>query len=216
MKKNILIFILGGLLFSSITATAAYVYTARDIGYTPSDENWSVTNADQALSSLKSDVNDLNQYRSDIVQSLVDKGVDVNENSSMADIKNGIDNMSTETHALIFYNGYFSEGNNTHEVLEINGDSLKFVITAPNKDIITYENDYFSITMVSKYAYWYHVTIKAKKTGKYKIIGTNLNKNEEVEVNAGDTLLITSSGNNSTVTVDNYYYGYLLELLYLG
>ena len=105
MKKTIITFILGGIFFSTITATAAYVYTARDISYTPQDENWSVTNADQALTSLKEDVDSLNQYRSDIVESLVDKGVNVNENSSMVDIKNGIDNMgATDVYYL---------GNNT-------------------------------------------------------------------------------------------------------
>ena len=102
MKKTIIAFILGGIIFSSITATAAYVYTARDIGYQPSDENWNVSNASEALSSLKSDVNSLTQYRNDIVESLVDKGVDVNENSSMADIKNGIDNMTSEPESLMF------------------------------------------------------------------------------------------------------------------
>ena len=56
MKKNLLWFILGGIIFSSITATAAYVYTARDINYQPSDENWSVNNVQEALTELKTDV----------------------------------------------------------------------------------------------------------------------------------------------------------------
>lgn len=96
MKNTIKGIIIGVVLTSVIGVSAAYVYTARDIGYSPSDENWNVTNAGEAISSLKTDVNSLNEYRSDIVESLVDKGVDVNENSSMADIKNGIDNMSNE------------------------------------------------------------------------------------------------------------------------
>ena len=57
MKKTIIAFILGGIIFSSITATAAYVYTARDIGYQPSDEDWSVDNVQEALTELKTDVN---------------------------------------------------------------------------------------------------------------------------------------------------------------
>ena len=123
MKKNLLFTLIGLIAGTTLTAGAAYVYTARDIGYTPSDENWSVTNADQALSSLKSDVNDLNQYRSDIVESLVDKGVDVNENSSIADIKNGIDNMSSNDF-LIYDNhnhgamtGYMSYTSSSNQLI---------------------------------------------------------------------------------------------------
>ena len=56
MKKTIITFLLGGLFFSSITAGAAYVYTARDINYQPSDENWSVNNVQEAISELKTDV----------------------------------------------------------------------------------------------------------------------------------------------------------------
>ena len=98
MKKTIIAFILGGILFSTITATAAYVYTARDIGYQPQDENWSVSNASEALSSLKSDLNTVNtnvtEYKQQITEALADKGVEVDENSSMADIQSGINNMS--------------------------------------------------------------------------------------------------------------------------
>ena len=57
MKKNILILLVGLIAGTTLTATAAYVYTARDIGYQPSDENWNVTNANDALTSLKDDLN---------------------------------------------------------------------------------------------------------------------------------------------------------------
>ena len=99
MKKNILSFILGGIVFLSIGASAAYVYTASDIGYQPQDENWSVSNASEALSSLKEDLNTVNtnvtEYKQQITEALADKGVEVDENSSMADITSGIENFSS-------------------------------------------------------------------------------------------------------------------------
>ena len=101
MKKNILILVIGIIIGTTITAGATYVYRASDIGYSPTDENWNVTNANEAISSLKTDVNSLNEYRSDIVESLVDKGVEVNENSSMADIKNGIEELGTTYSTVI-------------------------------------------------------------------------------------------------------------------
>ena len=99
MKKNILSFMLGGIVFLTIGASAAYVYTASDIGYQPQDENWSVSNASEALSSLKEDLNTVNtnvtEYKQQITEALADKGVEVDENSSMADITSGIENFSS-------------------------------------------------------------------------------------------------------------------------
>ena len=66
MKKTIIAFILGGIIFSSITATAAYVYTARDIGYQPTDTEWNVSNVQDAINEIKTDVNNIND--------LVDQG----------------------------------------------------------------------------------------------------------------------------------------------
>ena len=60
MKKNILILLVGFIAGTTLTATAAYVYTARDINYQPSDENWSVNNVQEALTELKTDVNNIN------------------------------------------------------------------------------------------------------------------------------------------------------------
>ena len=98
MKKNLLILLIGTIIGTTITATAAYVYTARDIGYSPSDENWNVTNASDALSSLKSDLNEVNtnvtEYKQQITEALSDIGVEVNESSTMEDITNGIDNIT--------------------------------------------------------------------------------------------------------------------------
>ena len=57
MKKSILLVLITAIICIVGTASAAYVYTARDIGYTPQDENWNVTNANDALTSLKDDLN---------------------------------------------------------------------------------------------------------------------------------------------------------------
>ena len=98
MKKNILLVLIGLIAGTTITATAAYVYTARDIGYSPSDENWNVTNASDALSSLKEDLNEVNtnvtEYKQQITEALSDKGLNVDENSTMQEITSGIQSMS--------------------------------------------------------------------------------------------------------------------------
>ena len=57
MKKTILTILITAIICIVGTASAAYVYTARDINYQPSDENWSVDNVQEAISELKTDVN---------------------------------------------------------------------------------------------------------------------------------------------------------------
>ena len=53
MKKNVVIsFILGALLFSSITGVLAYKLGANQVSYDPEDENWSVQAVDTALDDL--------------------------------------------------------------------------------------------------------------------------------------------------------------------
>ena len=59
MKKVLLGILIGGIVFGTIGAGAAYVYTARDIGYQPNDENWNVSNASEALNSLKTDISNM-------------------------------------------------------------------------------------------------------------------------------------------------------------
>ena len=109
MKKFILGILIGGIVFGTIGATAAYVYTASDIGYQPQDNTWNVTNADEALTSLKSDLNNVNtnvtEYKQQITEALADKGVSVDENSSMADITSGISNMSSGATLVGTYSG---------------------------------------------------------------------------------------------------------------
>ena len=97
MRRIIIGIIVGLIIGITSTATAAYVYTASDIGYQPQDTNWSVSNASEALSSLKNDLNEVNtnvtEYKQQITEALADKGVSVDETSSMADITSGITNM---------------------------------------------------------------------------------------------------------------------------
>lgn len=50
--KNIFIFLLGGILFSGITAYAAYKIHAREVSYTPENESFQVENVNSALDSL--------------------------------------------------------------------------------------------------------------------------------------------------------------------
>ena len=53
MKKMLIGFILGGLLFGSMVYAASY--NANDISYTPTDASWEVSNVNEALN----DLNDL-------------------------------------------------------------------------------------------------------------------------------------------------------------
>ena len=109
MKKNILFTIIGLIVGSTITAGAAYVYTASDIGYQPNDENWNVSNASEALSSLKEDLNNVNtnvtEYKQQITEVLADKGVSVDETSTMEEIQEGITNMSNKPVLIGQYSG---------------------------------------------------------------------------------------------------------------
>ena len=99
MKKNIIFTIMGFILGITITAYATYVYTARDIGYTPTDTEWNVSNASDALSSLKTDLNnisiDVNNYKNEIIEALNNNGGELNNNSSMEDIVTSINEIKT-------------------------------------------------------------------------------------------------------------------------
>ena len=53
LKNRIFIFILGGIVCSSVTA-AAYTISAKQIGYTPKDSSWKVTNVADAITDLYS------------------------------------------------------------------------------------------------------------------------------------------------------------------
>ena len=51
-KNPIFTFILGGILFGSITGVVAYSYSSNDISYTPKDTNWNVDNVGSAIDDL--------------------------------------------------------------------------------------------------------------------------------------------------------------------
>ena len=57
MKKIMLGFILGGIVFGCVGIYAAN-YLASDISYTPSDESWEVTNVSEALDELYENIDD--------------------------------------------------------------------------------------------------------------------------------------------------------------
>ena len=52
MKKLIIAFILGGIVFGSIGIYATTLYKATDIFYEPSDASWEVSNVNDAINSL--------------------------------------------------------------------------------------------------------------------------------------------------------------------
>lgn len=52
MKKNIVCFILGGLLFGIIGVNGVLLYKASDIEFVPKDDNWNVNNLNEAINDL--------------------------------------------------------------------------------------------------------------------------------------------------------------------
>ena len=112
MKKTIIVGLICFLCGISVTVCATYVYTAKDIGYQPNDNTWEVGNAREALDSLKTDLNTVNtnvtEYKSQITEALADKGVNVDENSTMEDITSGIENMVSSNYTVINRYGQFS------------------------------------------------------------------------------------------------------------
>ena len=61
MKKIIIGFLLGGILFGSIGIYAAS-YLAKDISYTPENASWEVSNVNDALDNLYKKANDNSAY----------------------------------------------------------------------------------------------------------------------------------------------------------
>lgn len=68
IKSRIFAFILGAIIFSSITGVAAYTLLASDIGFTPSDTTWKqsngedITNVGEAIDELYNKVNKEMQF----------------------------------------------------------------------------------------------------------------------------------------------------------
>ena len=84
MKKNILLVLITAIICITGTATAAYIYTARDIGYVPIDNDWNVSNASEALNSLKTDITNM--------QNLANKGDMLYPSGSINLVANASDN----------------------------------------------------------------------------------------------------------------------------
>ena len=57
MKKSIMGFILGSIIFSRITSVAAYSILAKGISYTPSNTNWEVDDMSDVLDALYTNIN---------------------------------------------------------------------------------------------------------------------------------------------------------------
>ena len=52
MKKYIIGFLVGAIVFGSIGVTATVLYNSSEIGFTPSDSSWNVNNVEDAINSL--------------------------------------------------------------------------------------------------------------------------------------------------------------------
>ncbi len=52
-KSNIFSFLLGAVIFGGIVGVSAYTIFANDIGYTPKDSTWKVSNVSDAIDDLK-------------------------------------------------------------------------------------------------------------------------------------------------------------------
>ena len=52
LNSKLFIFILGGIIFGSITGVVAYTINAKDVTYTPKDNNWNVKNVEEAINDL--------------------------------------------------------------------------------------------------------------------------------------------------------------------
>ena len=66
MKKNFLFLVIGLIMGIGVTVSATILYNAKDIEYTPSDENWNVNNIEEAINDIKN-----NYYSSTDVKNLL-------------------------------------------------------------------------------------------------------------------------------------------------
>ena len=68
MKKGILAFLLGGIVFSSITVFAYHVYQPNEISYSPKNSSFKVSNIKDGVDTIK---REYTNYRSDSLQILL-------------------------------------------------------------------------------------------------------------------------------------------------
>ena len=66
MEKNFLFLVIGLIMGIGVTVSATILYNAKDIEYTPSDENWNVNNIEEAINDIKN-----NYYSSTDVKNLL-------------------------------------------------------------------------------------------------------------------------------------------------
>lgn len=189
MKKEYKILSLGILIgaisMGIISVGASIIFNADEISFESQNENWKVSTVSEAISSLKTDyVND----KQDIINSLKDKGLDLNNNSSYKDIKDKIDNMGG---TKIYYLGTGTSFNIKTKLPDIDYTQLNannFIIGASSS----------SNTTGTRKTYQTHQYISGKTTG------FNLSKSYNAT-----TGVLTVSGNVTTSTVcndDSYIY----------
>ena len=87
MKKVVLGFILGGLIFGSIGIYAASYY-AKDVSYEPSDASWEVSNVNDAINSLYEMSLELDNSGSGIVDLGLGTSFDIKTLAPNVDYKN--------------------------------------------------------------------------------------------------------------------------------
>lgn len=87
-KNYILIFVISGILFSSIGAYAALVISSSEVAV-----NSSYTNKTNVKDSLDEIYNEVDTGKSNIINSLNSKGLELSNNATYQDIKNGIDTL---------------------------------------------------------------------------------------------------------------------------
>ena len=87
MKKGILAFLLGGIVFSSITVFAYHVYQPNEISYSPKNSSFKVSNIKDGVDTIK---REYTNYRSDSLQILLNNNIVDNNNPTYDQISAGL------------------------------------------------------------------------------------------------------------------------------
>ena len=96
MKKNILSFIIGAILFSSITLVSAYSIFSSNVGFLPTDETWEVDNVQDAIDNLYNII--VKKMTSGFRKYLLIN----NDTISLDDLFSSI-NFCSDSHLIMFY-----------------------------------------------------------------------------------------------------------------
>ena len=234
MKKNILSFILGGIVFLTIGASAAYVYTASDIGYQPQDNTWEVTNADQALTSLKEDLNTVNtnvtKYKNNIAQTLTENGITTNSNDSFETIDNNIDDgINNYKSQINTCNSNYAKLNSNYSTLNTNFTNYKKGVTTAlkNKGVNVTENSTLAQVqsginnMSTTYTATTYEVAYGSNWSSRAAYTNNTSKTQKIILCYSDSYVANSWNgitiyNDSTSIVGNGYVGYIQTQLAPG